>query len=269
MEHDPRVETLLAPFPADEVKHMPKGGKTLSFIDARSVERRLDAAFGVFGWQDAYRKVGEHDWICSLSVQVADGVWITKEAASDESDIEATKGGQSGAFKRAAAHGFGVGRYLYDGEAVATGTPGGKPSAGKTPARPGNTSGDPLCPVCNGPMWDNRDRNGPDWKCKAATWDKATKTAGGCTGVHWKTPSAEDVEPDVGGEPMPDTHWMRQDILAAIKATGMDEAERKALLMRYGGSWGALTEEQGAAIIDELNAQKSPYDDIADEDIPF
>ena len=46
----------------------------------------------------------------------------------------------------------------------------------------------PLCPVCNGEMWDNRGKKknlkSPDFACKAAgTWDPATKTRSGCNGV--------------------------------------------------------------------------------------
>jgi hypothetical protein len=46
-----------------------------------------------------------------------------------------------------------------------------------------------LCPECHGEMYDNRDSKKspkmPDFKCRKATWDKETRTAGGCPGVWW------------------------------------------------------------------------------------
>ena len=40
--------------------------------------------------------------------------WIAKENGSPETDIESFKGGISGAFKRVASSGYGIGRYLYE-----------------------------------------------------------------------------------------------------------------------------------------------------------
>ena len=53
-----------------------------------------------------------------------------------------------------------------------------------TAAAPTNGA-EPCCPQCGGPMWDNRDRKGPDWKCKAGKWNKETKTTDGCDGTIW------------------------------------------------------------------------------------
>ncbi|MFN2991986.1 Rad52/Rad22 family DNA repair protein, partial [Escherichia coli] len=42
-----------------------------------------------------------------------DGEWITKWDASENTQVEAVKGGRSSAMKRAAVQ-WGIGRYLYD-----------------------------------------------------------------------------------------------------------------------------------------------------------
>ena len=84
-----------------------------------------------------------------------------------------------------------------------TSKPAQRAAAPAKPARqaPDSQSGDiptdpPLCPVCAGEMWDNReDAQGtkkPRWKCKAATWDKETRTSGGCPGVVWRSDPLSD-----------------------------------------------------------------------------
>lgn len=85
--------------------------KALAYFDARDGMDRLDQVVGPESWQDEYRKVGDAV-ICRLGICV-NGVWVYKEDASDETDIEAVKGGMSGAFKRACVK-WGIGRYLYD-----------------------------------------------------------------------------------------------------------------------------------------------------------
>lgn len=54
----------------------------------------------------------------------------------------------------------------------------------------------PTCPICNGPMWDNRakvaqaiadeKKPGPEWSCKAGKWNKETRQNEGCQGKLWK-----------------------------------------------------------------------------------
>ena len=51
--------------------------------------------------------------ICRLGVHI-DGRWIYKENGASQTDIESFKGGISGAFKRVASSGYGIGRYLYN-----------------------------------------------------------------------------------------------------------------------------------------------------------
>lgn len=88
--------------------------KVLCYVQARAIQKRLDDVFGVFGWSDKYRYDGK-DCMCSLSVQnPKTSVWITKENGATQTDIEAFKGGISGAFKRVASSGYGIGRYLYE-----------------------------------------------------------------------------------------------------------------------------------------------------------
>lgn len=83
----------------------------LCYITARAAQDRLDEVFGVGGWCDKYRWE-QGGVVCSLSVKI-DGEWVTKENGSDQTDIEAFKGGISAAFKRAAST-WGIARYLYD-----------------------------------------------------------------------------------------------------------------------------------------------------------
>jgi hypothetical protein len=49
--------------------------------------------------------------LCSLSIRVGDE-WVTKQDGAENTQIESTKGGLSGAMKRAAVQ-WGCGRYLY------------------------------------------------------------------------------------------------------------------------------------------------------------
>ena len=118
------LDQLARPFPSRVVKWRPsmiyeardnKGFEVmlLAYIDARDVMDRLDEVFGVYGWQDKYEKWGEKAVKCSLAVyDRSSGQWIVKEDVSDETDFEATKGGVSGALRRAAVK-YGIGRYLY------------------------------------------------------------------------------------------------------------------------------------------------------------
>ena len=55
--------------------------------------------------------------------------------------------------------------------------------------------GNPKCPQCGGPMWDNREkvaqavregRNpGPEWACKAGKYNPETRSTDGCDGKLW------------------------------------------------------------------------------------
>ena len=86
-------------------------GRCSAFITAREVMARLDLVFGPGGWTSSVVpfEVGkEPGFVCRIT---AGGVY--HEDVADLTDVEAVKGGASGAMKRAAVH-FGIGRYLYD-----------------------------------------------------------------------------------------------------------------------------------------------------------
>jgi len=91
-------------------------GKALAYITSRAVQDRLDEVCGPDGWKTSVRREGDA-YICTLSVRVTheDGTteWLSREDGADSTDIEAIKGGISGAIKRSAVH-FGIGRYLYN-----------------------------------------------------------------------------------------------------------------------------------------------------------
>lgn len=111
---------LAAPFAAQEVKFKPavvSGGRAMAmaYIDARSVQDRLDEVLGVDGWQDSYRVLPDGSVMCRLKLKIG-GVWITKSDVGGQSEQpdggDRTKAAVSDALKRAAVK-FGVGRYLY------------------------------------------------------------------------------------------------------------------------------------------------------------
>lgn len=83
----------------------------LAYVDSRAVMRRLDIVLGPMNWTDSYL-FGDKAVVCTLSLKIGNE-WVSKEDGSDQTDVEAAKGGISTAFKRAAVK-FGVGRYLYD-----------------------------------------------------------------------------------------------------------------------------------------------------------
>ena len=86
----------------------------LPYVQARAIQNRLDEVVGFNNWQVSYREING-GFICSLSLCI-DGIWITKEDGAGMTDFESIKGGISNAFKRVAASGFGIGRYLYEAE---------------------------------------------------------------------------------------------------------------------------------------------------------
>lgn len=112
---------LQAPFPESEIEwRAQRCGATqagnpyvfvLAYVSARAVQRRLDDVFGWAGWHVEYRQE-RSGIICRLKTFNEHGE-VVKEDGSPETDIEAFKGGISGALKRVAASGYGIGRYLY------------------------------------------------------------------------------------------------------------------------------------------------------------
>ncbi|WP_310569169.1 Rad52/Rad22 family DNA repair protein [Gemmatimonas sp.] len=124
---------LAAPFAADEldwrigrsgIKNGNPWAQILVYIDARAARKRLNDVLGQQNWRIEYNSGPGNGVLARLSIRVGDE-WIAKEDGADTTDIEATKGGLSGAFKRAAAV-WGIGEYLYDvGNSWADFTPNG------------------------------------------------------------------------------------------------------------------------------------------------
>jgi hypothetical protein len=119
----PDLSALAAPFPPEDVEWKPGAvtrdktrGLAMAYISSRAVQDRLDEVCGPGGWRNEFRAAPEGGVLCGISVRVRreDGQaeWITKWDGAENTDVEAVKGGLSGAMKRAAVQ-WGIGRYLY------------------------------------------------------------------------------------------------------------------------------------------------------------
>ena len=117
---------LAEPFPADDIEwRVQSSGKrdnkvwarVLAYVTSRAVQDRLDAVCGVGNWRNEFTTGPGGGVLCGISIRVTheDGTseWVTKYDGSENTDIEAVKGGLSGAMKRAAVQ-WGIGRYLYN-----------------------------------------------------------------------------------------------------------------------------------------------------------
>ena len=111
-------KVLAAPFDVRQL-HWRPGATTkdkskaiaLAYIDARDVMKRLDDVVGQDKWQSRYTHMTGNIAICEIGILCND-VWIWKSDGAGDSDIEASKGRISDAFKRTAVH-WGIARYLY------------------------------------------------------------------------------------------------------------------------------------------------------------
>ena len=85
----------------------------LAYKDARADMNRLDAVYGVDGWQKEYREINGRLY-CRVGIY-SDTLkqWVWKEDVGTESNTEKEKGQASDAFKRACFN-LGIGRELYD-----------------------------------------------------------------------------------------------------------------------------------------------------------
>ena len=83
----------------------------LAYVTNRAIMKRLDQVCGKAGWRNEFLPAPNGGLMCGISIKV-DGEWITKWDGADNTQVEAVKGGMSGAMKRAAVQ-WGVGRYLY------------------------------------------------------------------------------------------------------------------------------------------------------------
>lgn len=86
--------------------------KCLAYLTNRAVMDRLDAVCGAANWANQFGTAPGGGVLCGISIRI-NGEWVTKWDGADQTDIEAVKGGLSGAMKRAAVQ-WGIGRYLYD-----------------------------------------------------------------------------------------------------------------------------------------------------------
>jgi len=85
-------------------------GRVLAYINNRAIQYRLDEVFP-FQWQSDIKELSDGGFLCGIGVKI-DDEWVWKWDGAQRSDIEGTKGGISGAMKRAGAL-WGIGRYLY------------------------------------------------------------------------------------------------------------------------------------------------------------
>ena len=86
-------------------------GMALAYVTNRAIMNRLDEVCGPENWKNEFKAAPDGGILCGLSIKV-DGEWVTKWDGAENTDIEAVKGGLSGAMKRAAVQ-WGIGRYLY------------------------------------------------------------------------------------------------------------------------------------------------------------
>ncbi|MDU1953607.1 MAG: Rad52/Rad22 family DNA repair protein [Atlantibacter hermannii] len=116
------LELLDAPFPAEDIEwRIQQAGKSgekiwakvLAYVTNRAIMKRLDEVCGKAGWRNEYRDIPNNGGVeCGISIKV-ESEWITKWDAAENTQVEAVKGGRSGAMKRAAVQ-WGIGRYLYN-----------------------------------------------------------------------------------------------------------------------------------------------------------
>lgn len=119
-------KNLLEPFNSDDVEWriqqsgISGSGKpwgiALCYVTNRAIQQRLDDIIGPQYWKNEYAAAPTGGIMCGLSIKV-DNEWITKWDGAENTQVEAVKGGLSGAMKRAAVQ-WGIGRYLYNLEAT-------------------------------------------------------------------------------------------------------------------------------------------------------
>ena len=118
------ISRLADPFSPADVEWKPGAttrdkskGLAMAYLTSRAVQQRFDDVCGPADWRNEFREGPGGGVLCGISVRVdrEDGTseWVTKWDGADNSQVEAVKGGLSGATKRAAVQ-WGVGRYLYD-----------------------------------------------------------------------------------------------------------------------------------------------------------
>jgi len=120
MNHEEIVERLRNPFSSKDVEWKvqvtaqgKEEGMVVAYLDARTVQNRLDEVVGPFNWKNVYSLWHDNSQICGISIFNSErNEWVTKYDGAECSDIQPIKGGLSDSFKRAAIA-WGIGRYLY------------------------------------------------------------------------------------------------------------------------------------------------------------
>ncbi|SME89223.1 Rad52/Rad22 family DNA repair protein [Desulfovibrio gilichinskyi] len=85
--------------------------KVLAYVTNRAIMDRLDSVCGPENWRNEYHTAPDGGILCGISIKVGDE-WVTKWDGAENTQVEAVKGGLSGAMKRAGVQ-WGIGRYLY------------------------------------------------------------------------------------------------------------------------------------------------------------
>lgn len=87
----PITEALAAPLPVSEVRWKPQTASrrhkalAICYIDARAVQKRLDAVFGVDGWQDRYNLLPDGSAVWRLRGRIGER-WIVKSEVGSPSE---------------------------------------------------------------------------------------------------------------------------------------------------------------------------------------
>jgi hypothetical protein len=91
--------------------------RVVPYLTSRAVQNRLDAVFGMANWENVFQESPKgNGHLCGITVHMG-AKSVTKWDGAGFTDIEPFKGSLSDALKRAAVQ-FGVGRYLYELDAV-------------------------------------------------------------------------------------------------------------------------------------------------------
>jgi hypothetical protein len=184
-------KALAAPFDLKAVKFKPavvSGNRAMAmaFVDARTVQDRLDEVVGVEGWQDDYEVLADGSVVCRLQVCL-NGIWLTKVDVGSPSeqpdDGDKRKAAFSDALKRAAVK-FGVGRYLYRLPAQWVDFDPKKKQFVKTPtlpafAQPARTKEKPARPAAQ-KVLHTRPASGADLKERLLNFDQKLAKEGLC-----------------------------------------------------------------------------------------
>lgn len=120
-----RLCDLKEPFPEGDIDwRVQQAGKkgdkvwalVLAYVTNRAIMNRLDEVCGPENWCNNFVTGPDGGILCGISIKIGDE-WVTKWDGAEKTQVEAVKGGLSGAMKRAAVQ-WGIGRYLYNLDAT-------------------------------------------------------------------------------------------------------------------------------------------------------